>query len=521
MLNDARMLVRFYRGLRRFLRAPLSVSEAEQSLRVYLDARENSFLDLMDRAVYRQPRSPWRTLLDNARIELGDVREMVRRSGIESTLARLYDAGVYVTVQEAKGKQPIVRDGVEIRVHPEDFDNPVLPGSFEVLSGGSSGPRRRLLIDFELLEHDVRAHRLLIHSFDLERRPSAIWWPGPPGSAGLKHAIMQARSRLPEQRWFSQTNPSLRASPMQSWLLLQTALAGMRRSGIRYPSPEYLPLDNPAAIVTWLVSRKREGTPALFGTIVSSAIRVCQAAQANGMDISGTFFRIGAEALTEAGAEMFRSAGTSFACAYATAETGPIGYPCATGASADDVHLFSGKIAVLARPGPEGRSALFLTTLLAATPRIMLNAESGDSAAIESRSCGCVFGQLGYLTHLHHIRSYEKVSGEGMYFLGAELAALVEDFLPRRFGGAPTDYQFVHEQRGGMTRVRLLISSKVGALDTAEVRDAVLRQLAIGSRGDRMKSEIWASGEILSVERGEPAATAASKILPVCFVGDE
>ncbi|HYB90814.1 MAG TPA: hypothetical protein VEC38_07200, partial [Candidatus Binataceae bacterium] len=194
---------------------------------------------------------------------------------------------------------------------------------------------------------------------------------------------------------------------------------------------------------------------------------------------------------------------------------------CARAAATDDVHLLSDKIAVLARPGPEGRSALFLTTLLAAAPRIMLNAESGDSAVIESRSCACAFGRLGYLTHLHHIRSYEKVSGEGMYFLGAQLAALVENFLPRRFGGAPTDYQFVHEQRGGTSRVRIIISPKVGKLETAEVREAVLRQLATGSRADRMKSEIWASGDILSVERGEPAATSASKILPVRFIGDQ
>ena len=150
----------------------------------------------------------------------------------------------------------------------------------------------------------------------------------------------------------------------------------------------------------------------------------------------------------------------------------------------------------------------------------MLNVESGDSAVIESRSCGCPFGEVGYLTHLHTIRSYEKVSGEGMYFLGAELAALAEDFLPRRFGGAPTDYQFVHEQRGGISGVRLIISPKVGELRTAEVRDAVLSRLAAGTRADRMKSMIWANEDVLTVERAEPTATSGSKILPVRFLGD-
>ena len=514
------MLVRFYRGLRGFLREPVSVSEAERTLRGYLDGRETSFLDVIDRAVYRQIRSPWRALLRNAGIEFGDIRELVHRGGIESTLAKLYDAGVYVTVNEAKAKQPIVRDGAVIEVRPGDFDNPVLPGSFQVLSGGSSGPRRRLLIDFALLEHDVHAQSLFLHAFDLEQRPNAIWRPVPPGGTGLKDAIRLARLRLPAQKWFSQTNPSLRANPVKSWLLLRTALAGARRSGLRLPTPEYLPLDNAAVIATWLASRKREGTCGQLNTIVSSAIRVCQAAQAGGIDISGTFFRVGGESLSDSLADVFRSTGTSFACNYAMSETGYIGIACASGTCADDVHLLSGKIALLPRPGPGDRNALFFTTLLVAAPRIMINAESGDSAAVESRSCGCAFGAAGYLTHLHTIRSYEKVSGEGMYFLGAELAALVEDFLPRRFGGAPTDYQFVHEHRGGLTRVRMIISAKVGELDTAEVRDAVLRRLADASRADRMKSEIWASGDVLTVERGEPAATAGSKILPVRFVGD-
>jgi hypothetical protein len=217
---------------------------------------------------------------------------------------------------------------------------------------------------------------------------------------------------------------------------------------------------------------------------------------------------------------VLRAAGASFACHYSMSETGPIGMACARGTCSDDVHLLSGKIAILPRPGPDGRSALFLTTLLAGAPRIMLNVETGDAASLESRSCDCAFGAAGYLTHLRGIRSYEKVSGEGMYFLGAELAALAEEFLPRQFGGAATDYQFVHEQRGGLNRVRLIVTPRVGELETAAVRDAVLRRLATASRGHRMKSEIWAGADVLTVERGEPIATPASKILPVRFIGE-
>jgi hypothetical protein len=68
--------------------------------------------------------------------------------------------------------------------------------------------------------------------------------------------------------------------------------------------------------------------------------------------------------------------------------------------------------------------------------------------------------------------------------------------------------------------VRLIISTSIGDLDAAAVRDTILRRLAAKSRGDGMKSVIWAGGRVLTVERGEPIATSASKILPVRFVQD-
>ena len=50
---------------------------------------------------------------------------------------------------------------------------------------------------------------------------------------------------------------------------------------------------------------------------------------------------------------------------------------------------------------------------------------------------------LGYTTHIHTIRSWEKLTSEGMTFCGHDLIRLIEEVLPARFGGRPTDYQFV------------------------------------------------------------------------------
>ena len=54
------------------------------------------------------------------------------------------------------------------------------------------------------------------------------------------------------------------------------------------------------------------------------------------------------------------------------------------------------------------------------------------------------------------IRSYEKLTGEGVTFMGSELLTLLEKILPGKFGGSVSDYQLVEEEAGGATRVSLL-----------------------------------------------------------------
>ena len=63
-----------------------------------------------------------------------------------------------------------------------------------------------------------------------------------------------------------------------------------------------------------------------------------------------------------------------------------------------------------------------------------------DYAVISHPHCGCPWEEMGYTQQLHTIRSYEKLTSEGMHFVGTDLIAVVEEVLPARFGGAPTDY---------------------------------------------------------------------------------
>ena len=99
-----------------------------------------------------------------------------------------------------------------------------------------------------------------------------------------------------------------------------------------------------------------------------------------------------------------------------------------------------------------------------------------------------------------------------MHFVGADLLALVEDVLPARFGGAPTDYQFVEEERDGLPTVSLIVSPRVGPIDEAEVQSTVFGVLSARDLAHRMMVALWRDGGTLQVARREPHVTNAGKI---------
>jgi hypothetical protein len=73
----------------------------------------------------------------------------------------------------------------------------------------------------------------------------------------------------------------------------------------------------------------------------------------------------------------------------------------------------------------------------------------------------------------------------------------------------------VEEELDGLSRVSIVVSPRVGALDEAEVVATALRALGAGPGHRRMMSDIWQAGETLRVERREPYVTSALKVLPL------
>ena len=271
----------------------------------------------------------------------------------------------------------------------------------------------------------------------------------------------------------------------------------------------------------WLEAKARAGTPALLSAPVGTTSRVCVAAKHHGADIAGTLFRGGGEPLTPARAELIESDREQGLRRLQHGGTGPRGRvlrhaPNAVG----DVHFLLDKLVLVQRPHVvpmtgETVSSLFFTTLLPSAPKLMINVETDDYAVVEDRACGCLLGRLGLTRHLHGIRSYEKLTSEGVTLRGTDVLSLLEGTLPERFGGAPSDYQLVQELDELVPTLVLLVSPQVGAVDEREVVEVVLGALSNEGAQPQEASRTWRSADTIRVERREPYATTAGKVLPV------
>lgn len=507
---------RFVWGLRDFLRTPLTAEECRAAVRAGLAGREENFLGLLERAVFGSRPNPYLALFRQAGAELGDVRGLVADVGLEGALASLRDAGVYLTFDEFRGRRPIVRPGLELHARPGDFDAPSATSSFPGATGGSSGTPRPLLVDLASRERQAVYHSLFLDAFDAWARPVVVWRPVPPGLAGLTNVLALAKLGRRADRWFSPTKLTPRSGRTSEYLVTLGVLAAARLAGRPLPRPEHVPIAAAGRIARVLDDFRREGRPALVATTGSSAVRVCAASTAEGLDLSGTLFRVGGEPFTPGKARAIRAAGGEAVGNYTMSEAGRIGIACADPAALDDYHVLTDKLAVL-QPRRDGDrpDVLCVTALLPSNPKLMINVEVDDYGTLETRGCGCPLGALGLTLHVREVRSYEKLTSEGVHFLGSRLIELVDEVLPAAFGGAPTDYQLVEEELDGLPKVSIVVSPRVGSLDERAVASAVLGALAKGPSHQGMMADIWRAGETVQVVRREPYETAGAKILPL------
>jgi hypothetical protein len=499
-----------------FLRHPPSVEQARTILTGRLARREADFLRLARRAIFANATNPYRALLALAGCTMGDLEHLVRQEGLENALGQLARRGVYLTVEEFKGRQPIRRGSAVITTSPSLLRNPGSAIGWFGGSSGSRGPSTLVPLDLRFLADRSVNTRLFLAARRADRWEHAVWEA--PGGA-VTTLLRYGRCGIRPAHWFSLVDPEASIlHPRYRWSSRLTRWCSVL-AGRPLPAARYVPLHQPGPILDWITGTLRRGATPHLDTFISPAIRLCLAAREAGVDLRGAQLSVTGEPFTAARRAVIEASGATVVPSYRTAEAGAVGYGCFAPEAPDEMHQYHDLVALVRADGLGQESGLSPTTLLATSlrptaPLVLLNVSLGDEACLSDRRCGCPLERLGWTTHLHTIRSREKLTASGMTFLGTDVIRVLEEVLPSRFGGGPTDYQLVEvESSDGQSQLRLLVHPQLGPLDPAEVAETFLGALGRGSGAERIMALQWRSANLLQVERGLPHSTRTGKIL--------
>lgn len=520
LLGDLKMYARFSGGLPSFLRNRLNPEDAEAIVRQRLATREETFLSIVEKGILGSPKSPYPHLFELAQCTMDDLRESVHRQGLEATLEDLRQAGVYVTFEELKGHQPIVRDGVEIAVEPHDFDNPFTHHHYAIESGGSTGAGTRVGVDLDYLVSRGPQNYLFEKVHDLYGAPTAFYYGALPDH-GLNSLLTRQNYGSIPQRWFTPALDSHARLAIEYRIANALLPRLVRLAGRPVPLPEPVSLDETHIIARWMVDSLAEHGRCVLRTHVSKAVRVCLAAKERGWRLDNAAITLGAEPPTPAKMKVIRDTGARPIPGYHMSELGPIAFACARPVDDNDVHLLRDHLAVIQAqrrvPGFDLEVSAFLfTTLLPTAPKLLVNFEGDDYGTLEERSCGCPWEQFGMTLHLRNIRSYRKLTGEGMTLVGSELERILDEVLPKRFGGSPLEYQMVEEEdTEGMTRLTLVVDPKVPLADETAVIDCILEEIGQLEGYQGMAGAIWKQADTLRIRREAPQWSQRGKLNPL------
>jgi hypothetical protein len=523
-LNETLDYLRIFAGypfaLRSFLASRLTLAGARRLVAERMQHREENFLALAERSIYGWPDSPYLALLRQAGCDLGDLRGLVAREGLEGALRSLREAGVYVTFEEFKGRKPIVRGALTLPASARQFDNPAAPRHFTSHTGGSTGLANAVSQNLDHIAARSAPHLLMLAAHNVAGAPSAVWIPILPGG-GMSFVLRQIYCGQRVERWFSAIGWRDSSRWPRYSLATLYMLWWLRLFGAGAPMPRIVRHTQALEVARWMHDAiRREGACLLFAG-VSLAVRVALAARAAGLDLTGATIRGGGEPLTDAKRAAIMSAGARCLAGYGSGETGSIGLGCLNPAGVDDVHLAADSFALFSRPYEVPGLGLTvpafnLTTLHAAAPKVLVNYQSDDYGLVSERDCGCELSRYGYTTHLEQIRSYGKLVGEAVTLIGNDLQRILEEVLPQRFGGSPLDYQFLEQEDPiGFTRVYLVVHPRLAIPDEQSVLDTLHAALRETSPMADAARAVWQPIGTLQLKRIEPVPTARGKLLPL------
>jgi hypothetical protein len=357
--------------------------------------------------------------------------------------------------------------------------------------------------------------------------PTAVWLGILPDPTAVNTFLRLAPFRQVPRKWFTPiTSRDLKLS-LKHRVATNYIVLGGRLCGVPIPWPEPVSLDQAIIVACWAAQTLKAHGACLIRAHASTALRACVAASENGLDLTGATFMGAGEPPTPAKVREILRTGACYVPNYSIVEIGPIGLGCARPSNINDIHLFKDTVALIQHPRQLpgfdiSVNTFCFTTLLPTTSKIMLNVETDDYGVIETRSCGCPLEAYGFTEHLRDIRSFRKLTSEGVTLVGSEMLRILDEVLPAKFGGSPLDYQLMEEEdEQGFTRLNLLVSPKIEIEDEVAVIETVMEALGRSSVAADLARAYWSQAKTLRVKRMEPVWTARGKLMPLHLAGSK
>jgi len=522
LFQDLRMYARFARKLPSYLSQHDTPERGRAVLAERLERRGENLLAFVECAVYGHPASPYLPLLREAGCEPGDLRRLVGERGVEGALEALRDAGVRVRFEQFKGREPLVVAGREIPGGAAAFVNPLSRRHLETMSSGSTGARTRNPIDL-----DHKAARAVV-SPAIKQAQGILGVPRArivgrlPESSGFGGALSGGRGGGVADRWFTPVLSPPRRTELRFRVAHHFVVAMARLHGVRVPKPEPLPIGEVARVAEWAAETVARRGACLVHATPSMCLRIAIAARERGLDLSGVTFLGGGEPLTPAKARAIAATGARVFANYNMSEVGAIGVFCTRPVAVNEQHVMTDQLALVQAPRQVGDvevDALLVTSLLSTAPKVLLNVETDDFGVVEHRRCGCPLDALGLHTHVRDVRSFKKLTAEGITLVGSDMERVLEQTLPERFGGSALDYQLAErEDEQGFTRLELRVGPAVGPVDEGEVLAVVRAALERASISADLAARLWNHTGTLRVVRAAPVVGARGKQQPLLLV---
>jgi len=488
----------------------ITSQDAVRSITARLGARAEYFLKLCRDHVFSSANHPYRPLFRQAGMTYEELESLVAKKGLEPALREMAARGIFLESAEFKGRKTVSRGG---RILPFDSSGLNSAGRRAVAlqSSGSTGAKTKAWMGIEGIRLQASLLPLVLDFLDAWEKPIVLYYPMP-STPGIIRLITFPLAGKDPDAWFSQT-PIPPWTKNEAWIKMQALLLAARISGHALPRPRYSDIYHPAPLLRWLMTHARRG--ALIPTFPGSALHLVHAAQAAGLALPPLTFLLGGEPLTPRKRSFLENAGHRVVPWYGSVETARIAVGCLRPEASDDMHFLSDRLAVILDPRTPrgaGRGGVLLTTLVPGSGTLLINVSLGDSAVLRIGRCGCPWESLGLTTHLHSLGSFDRLNTEGMTFDADVLISLIEERLPRAFGGTPADFQFSEEEDElGRTRLVLTAGPSVEADETEIVR-VVLAALSESRPTPTPMTDLLSRTGAVKVRRAFPRLTDSGKI---------